>query len=185
MQLLISLALIIPLLALAIILIVRAVILWLIIVFSPFLVLVYTFDFKRTFGGFGDEKTSLRSVLGLIFLPVFAVFAISISIIFLTLMGRLELIEKNETEDIMSPLGIQRIVNDGGESDVNKQCYEVLNITTICLTSDEQRTGSNILNVMTWLTVNFFGIALMWTAVFFALKSSKITEGIASSVQGI
>jgi len=46
MRAMVAIALFLPLVALAVVLVMRAVILWLVIAFSPLLVLVYVFGFK-------------------------------------------------------------------------------------------------------------------------------------------
>jgi hypothetical protein len=59
MRVVVALALFLPLVALAVVLVMRAVILRLVIAFSPLLVLIYVFGFK-TFGG---EKGELKSII--------------------------------------------------------------------------------------------------------------------------
>lgn len=60
MKVIVGIALILPLFALAVVLIMRVVVLWVIIAFSPFLIVLYVFDFKVP--GVG-EKASLGNIL--------------------------------------------------------------------------------------------------------------------------
>jgi len=66
---------------------------------------------------------------------------------------------------------------------VNEHCYDLAGITSLCFTESQTSIGNSILNVMSYLIVNFFGIALMWMVVFAALKSSKITEWVTGKIQ--
>ncbi len=178
MRVIVALALFLPLVALAVVLVMRAVILRLVIAFSPLLALVYVFGFKV-----GGDKAELKSVLWLIFLPVFAVFAVSISILFLSLIWRIELIDDTDTckEDAFSRLSGAEL--SCPNKDNSQRCYKLFNITDICFTESQRTTWSNIINTLTWLTVNFFGIALMRTIIFFVLKSNKITGSIAGKIE--
>lgn len=76
-----ALMLLFPLIALAVVLIVRIGYLWIIIAASPFLILKKLFNdqFKDIAKNF-----SLENIISLVFSPVITVFALSISLIFMT-----------------------------------------------------------------------------------------------------
>lgn len=80
---LIGLAYLVPLLILCVVLIIRIAVLWIMIAFSPILVLAEALDFDlKSF-----KKYGIKSALSMIFLPVMATFAISISIVFLSVLS--------------------------------------------------------------------------------------------------
>lgn len=178
MRVVVALALFLPLVALAVVLVMRAVILRLVIAFSPLLVLIYVFGFK-TFGG---EKGKVENIIGLIFLPVFAVFAVSISILFLSLIWRIELIDDTDSckTDTFSRMTWAPIECD---KVTHVKCYSLFNITKLCLTESQSNTWSNIISTLSWLTVNFFWVALMRTIIFFVLTSDKIVWWIAGKIE--
>ena len=77
-----------PLLVLCVVLIIRIAVLWIFIAFSPVLVLIEALELK--IGGDAGKKLgnySISSALSMIFLPVMATFAISISIVFLSVLS--------------------------------------------------------------------------------------------------
>lgn len=180
MKVIVGIALILPLFALAVVLIMRVVILWVVIAFSPFLIVMYVFDYQVP--GVG-KKGSMGNILGLIFLPVFATFAISISALFLTLIWRIDLIQNNQKVDALQVLGADKVTCDGkwdaGSADC--RCYKFFGMS-ICVDQSARTTGANILNTLSWLVTNFFGIALMWSIIFFALKSNDITWSVSEKI---
>ena len=170
----VGLLLLIPLFVLCIILIVRIVFLRLIIAVSPILVLGYVFDIKLISGG---TKTSLGNVLWLIFLPVYVVFAIGMSLVFLTLVVKADLIQEKPL-DVVSLVGGE--TTDCGE---NADGYKFLGMFDMCFTKGQKEFGAGITNIFAYLIVNGFAIGLMWAVVFAALRSSKITEGIVTTAE--
>ena len=194
-KLMISFALILPLFVLTVMLIMRAVILRWFIIFLPILVLAWVFEFSLWEWSASNFK--LGSLLSLVFMPVIAVFAISMSLVVLTLLGNIDRIQWPNT-DALSALGVQRTDTgyecnvatwkrvpecDGwGCGDLDSYCYNIFDITSLCFTQSQRQFGNGILNIMTWLTVNIFGIGLMWMVVFAVLKSTAIIWGIAGQV---
>lgn len=62
---------------------------------------------------------------------------------------------------------------------LNDVCYDIIGMTSLCFTETQTQIGNTILNVMSYLLVNFFGIALMWMTVFAVLtRTSPITDGV-------
>jgi hypothetical protein len=190
MRFVIGLALLIPLFALCVILIVRVVILWVIIAFSPALSLMLIFGKKdQEFGKImGGNLTNITDILSLIFLPVFAVFAISMSLVFLTLITRQDFIQgQNEGEEInnceVDPLTLMGCtLNKEKCENEKKRAYECFGVEFI-ITEAESNFGGNIINTMGYLVQSLLGVAVMWAIIFFALKSNRMTAGIAGSIE--
>ena len=189
LKVIIGLALIVPLFALAVVLVVRAVFLWIIIAFSPLLTLMYVYKFSsESMKLNGGNLSNVSEVLWLIFMPVFVMFAVSLSLIFLNLIARPELIDPNDKStckhDAASTLSCIKITEDCDENDkVTQQCYDVCGITTMCFKNSTATVWTNILNVFGRSISSFFGIALMWMLVFAALKTSKFTENIVNGIE--
>ncbi len=205
-----SVALIIPLLALAVAMMVRLVALWWFIIFSPLLILGWIF-FKWQTDWIKDGKASFSSLMWLIFMPVLVVFAISISLVFITLLARSNEINVANIEgnsysvpdaSIWSKLWVQYEPwatcdpvtwlmkcpdekNNPNCGNINNHCYDLAWITTLCFSDSQTSIGNTILNIMSYLLVNFFWIALMWMVVFAALKSSKITWWITDQIKNL
>ncbi len=192
-----ALALMIPLFAMSIVLVVRVVLLWWFIIFLPFLVLWWIF-FKEKAGSALGGKASLNAFLWLIFMPVVAVFAISITLIVLTQLQRSDQLIWPQF-DIMEALWMEKTDTawctcDVGswdwvpawcatEKTLHSYCYNVFNITSLCFTWSQRVVWNGIINIMTWLALNMFWVWLMWIVVFAALKTSTITAGIVGWIE--
>ena len=111
----------------------------------------------------------------------------SISILFLTLVGRLDLVNPAEQcYDVSNALGIYRTDVDEdclGNLSMRTACYDLFGITELCFTEKERAFGNNILFSFSYLLTSFFGIALMWAIVFAALKTSEVTNGVVKSIE--
>lgn len=185
-----GLALIVPLFVLAIIMIMRVVILWLIITFSPLIWLAIAFDFQDLLKK-ANEKVSKENILWLIFLPTVATFGISISIIFLSLLINLPKFERSSgiaETNIEQPNNCQNDVataltqstktcEEGGD------CTYDLWLISLTITESMRKTGSNIVQVLSRLIINSFGVALMWMIVFMALKTNEFTNSTVDSIK--
>ncbi len=202
-----ALALIIPLLTLAIVLVMRAVILWWFIIFSPLLVLWRLFFSEKVSGA--SEHATLQSLLSLVFMPVVAVFAIWMSLVILWLFQKPQINPQNDVATLLWlvqqndgdvcvwvrewPEDNKKLVwkkrekwcPKGGCWQTNKECYSMLWIYVLCFTESQRQFGNGILNVMTRLIINMFWIWLMWTVVFAALKTSTITRSVVSWIQDV
>jgi hypothetical protein len=179
----ISIALFIPLVALAFVLIVRIVVLRGVIAFIPLGIVAYSlFDKKeQDLWGKWDRalwKISPGSILWLIFAPILPVFAISISIIILqTLQISMKdsISENNKTRDF---LGIK---SEPDEKDNNKICMDFRWLQTTCLKKGDAINGW-FTNFLPWLFVNIFAIGLMWMMVKTAMAWSSITSSIGNNI---
>lgn len=197
MKLITAIALIVPLITLVVVLIMRVVVLWLIIWFSPIIVLSEVFSFKLWW-----EKATLKSVIWLIFLPVTAVFAMSLSLLFLTLLNTDLDMGSSKDDDANSSVekafGFQKVDTNSPWSWVwteshsqswvgnwENVCYEMLWLPTkFCFKkADKDSSLSAFIDIFPWLIINFLGIGFMWTIVFAAMKTSAITNWIVTSME--
>lgn len=172
------LAYLIPLAILCIVLIMRVWYLWLIIAFSPFIILAsvkdlgikWLKDWLEVEIWKDKKKFTLQSVIDLLLLPVIVTFTISLSIVFLSSLS--EWLTKWGAE----ATGIYSRV------DWNYKCYDIA-ITDICIDMPNQDVGSGISDYFSWFIMNLFGVWLMWFAVMTALKSSDLTRWVAEQAQ--
>jgi len=173
-----AIMLILPLVALCIVLLVRIVYLWLYIAISPFLVLWYIFGIK-----FVEEQKFLKrdNVLWLIFMPVLVTFALSLWVVFLSLVIRSDEWWPQNWKWVLEHLWAILINNEIS----NEKCYEFMNVFQLCFTSTEREFGAWIGDVMSYIIVNGFAIAIVWFLVFAALKANEITWWIAQSIQSL
>ncbi len=182
----VGLWLILPLFVLAIWMLVRIGVLWLVIAFSPFLIIKRVF--WRKILGNREEDSSPDSIISLIFLPVYAAFAISIALIFLstiqtatntTLLGN---IDSENGSPIEQTLGIKKTTWGPREN-----CYIEKTIKSeICMETNDSRTGLDIyFDFLSRIVVNLFAMWLMRTVVFAVLKSSKVTAWLADSISSL
>ncbi len=179
----VAFALIVPLFAFAIVLVIRIVVMWLFIWFSPIIVLANVFDMKWLKGSWKmADNTNISSVLGMIFLPVVAVFAMSISLIFMTALINWpkKTVSGTDSAWVAGALGFKI-----EESSNNKSCVSIVWIwNKICITSPKTNVSASVFfNMISWLIVNMFGIALMRTVVFTALKSAKVTAWVVDKIE--
>lgn len=174
---LIWIALIIPLLVLSVVLVVRVVVIWMITAFSPLIILSEIFGFKVWW-----DKASLSSILWLIFLPVSAVFAVSISLVFMSLLINASPQTSDSWNikwDNLANFGLELVSTEG-----DTKCYKTVLWNKICIeTANTESWMSFALNNFSWLIINLLWVALMWTIVFASLKTSKITNNIVSWVE--
>lgn len=169
----IGIAYLVPLLILCVVLIIRVAVLWITIAFSPLLVLSKVFDFNLGKSSKSLENFTVSNVISTIFLPVIVTFAISISIVFLSVLS--EGLTKGTS---LAELGMNTF------SDNNKTCINLI-VTTLCIDMPTQDTGvSGMLDFFPWIILNIFGIGLMWTILMAAFKSNVFTKGVAEKVQG-
>ena len=155
-----------PLLAFAVVLIVRIGYLWLVIAASPLLVLKETFS--DLLGKVWWEKINVKSIIPLVFSPVITVFALSIWLIFITtLMQNYDGAEKN--------LNIQQIATtNGGDQafDIWWTSFEFSNLS---------RSGAK--DWIYWLILNFMAIGFMRSLLFAAMRANTLTKWISDGIE--
>lgn len=167
------LALLIPLLTLAVILIVRGVLLWMFIVISP---IIFLFTPIKSFTKLLWEKWQLINVVSLIFLPVVVVFALSLSFVFLSHL-KFSNPKSNWKTWLEHTFWIQFTWHN-----VQIPLDWDKNITISYKWDDSGSLFANMANTFAWIIENIFAIAFMWIIVFSAFKTSKLTSAIASSI---
>lgn len=180
-KIVIALLLVIPLWTLIIILIMRVVVLWMVIWFSPLLMLGWVFDFEFLKK---NEKAAKDSILWLIFLPVWAAFGLSISIIFLTLITSwLPNSSTPALEELLYWKQEAAITSASATNTSDEKCMDWW-ITKLCWSRSDVNTWiSWILDSFSWIAINLFGIALMWAVVFATMKTSKVTNAVVDKIQ--
>ena len=197
-KLAVAIALVIPLAALAVAMVMRLVALRGFIIFSPMLALAWVF-FSEKLESLQEGKASFSSLLGLVFMPVLVVFAISFSLMFMTLISNSDQLSPEfEADQSFASLSWMQykawvsctedwtlISASGSTKDpsIYEHCYDLAGITSLCFTETQKTIGNSILNVFSYLLVNFFGVALMWMVVFAAMASSKITSSTTEAIK--
>ena len=177
----IGIMLILPILALAIIMFARVGILWMAIAFSPIIIIkeVFKVDFWK------DSKLlwalELKNLIRLIFAPVLVIFGLSISLIFMSTLS--SILSQNESQFDAAGAKTQKQstlewlwITQPPEQ---PNCYSVLT-QTFCSNLDLGWWLDNI----SYLLINIFGIAIMWTLLFWTIKQTwSIWESVWKSIQ--
>lgn len=185
-QFLFALAFIAPLVAFVVILFVRIFVLWMLIVFSPLLTIMWSFDFN-----FGENswKYSVWAFLWIIFLPVVVVFVLSIWALFLTAINT-SLLNNEWNNPINWLMSLQWQENEedwvceDGENAWKLDMFEDKPIH-ICFAEVEFDWWVAInafFDYFSWFLANFFGIMVMWMVLFAVLKSWKFTWWIGNYI---
>lgn len=182
MRTVMAILLFIPLLVFAIIMIMRVAYLWLIIAASPILVLLFINKKEGSAPSALKDVIDLKNILSLIFLPVIATFAISMSVVFLSLIQRANFMRPVTLWELFDLQTTSTDSTDAKNESITRKCYD-LKVTRLCFNESQKNAGNNIGDTFSYLLINGFWLALMWTVVFAALKSSKITEGVVDSVK--
>ena len=167
-------AMVIPLFTLAVILIVRVVILWMFIIISP---IVFLFTSVKNFEKVLWEKWKLSQLCCMVFMPVIVVFALSISLVFLSSLKSINISNQFWISWTWSTLNIN--IDWSNDKSHNIQ------MTFINKSNDNALTNlfSNLWWTIDWIIRSIFSVWFMWVIVFAALKSCKITSWIAGSIQ--
>lgn len=174
-----TLALVIPIVLMAIVLIVRVGALWLMIAFSPIIALKWSFkdELKTPI----DDKLKMEYVLSIVFAPVMAVFALSMSIVFLSVI--------QESMLTVGSTGQPNFEKQLGMTLKNKPWNQLCMTTDVsqnefCMKMWETDTWwSMYLNYFNWMIINLFAIGLMWTLFFAVMSSIELTKGFVDSVK--
>lgn len=175
-----AVALFSPLVVLAIVLISRIGMLWLAVVISPILVLLNVFS--EALGDYFKwmlESFSFPNLIRLIFAPVFVVFAISMSLIFLTALK--PGVDSNNTKELKDK-EIAQLESVWVTKTENK--YEILSLIWIDFGDEWLSTINDWKNTFSWLIVNLFSVWIIWFFLFFAVKMTKIGKSIWNGIQG-
>ncbi|MFA6255892.1 MAG: hypothetical protein WC606_01790 [Candidatus Absconditabacterales bacterium] len=174
----VAIALFFPLLALALVLIMRIGYLWLYIVASPFIVIQSVFKRKL------DEKIGkyldITKIIGVIFAPVVTVAALSISLIFMTALVN-GFTSTNSSEALHTALGTQTVPSIG---DPEKK-YDAISFQGVAQVQFTKLPWGEAADWFSWFMINLFAIGLMRMIVFAAIKANVIGEKIAGGEKGI
>lgn len=136
------LALVAPLLALAIVLVLRIVILWILIAVSPIRVVLLIFKKEQWMGKSLQEYFSLAEIFNLLLAPVLITFAVSMSTVFIFCLQGINATQLLPENKLF--LGMFSLTISGGTIYASK------------------------------IVINMIGIAIVWTLLFWAIKSSKL-----------
>jgi len=172
-KILFLIALIVPLFTFALIMIARAIVLWMFIIISP-IIFLFT-SIKWIWDKLLWEKWSLKEMCCMVFLPVTVTFALSISFVFLSVLNFTTL----KTNFWIDWKGNEVYVQTDWNPD-----HKI----TIKFKDTGNDSASSALfwifqNTILWIVKLMFAIWFMWVLVFTALKSCKIVWGIAGSIQ--
>ncbi len=164
--------LILPLFAFLIVLIARWVLLWLIAAFLPLLVIMWVFGISL---GDKAKKFSINSIAWLIFMPVVAVFALGIALLFMNVLQATVWKDSINVESWLAQLGVKwNCISAFGENG-GKVCFKADNIVKVWWDNFTHFTGRFVINI--------FGILLMWAVVFAAMRTSSLTASISDSIK--
>ncbi len=163
---LIALALLIPMFMLCAVLIVRVGYLWFYIAFLPIYVIKRAFwlDFDILW----KDRDSISWLVSAIFMPVIVVFALSMSLVFLTL-----------TTEVMSPANVEESEKFRWAFDIEKIDEANVTIYKLPPTNNELHFkkpdkfygGSMFRDFFAYIFINLVAIGMMWMLYFTALKS--------------
>ncbi len=157
----------VPIAALAILLIIRIGMLWMVIAMSPILVLIYFWPLQKSlWKNKIFEKFSLWNVAKLIFAPVVVVFAVSLCIVFLSTIFK-SMPEEDQASNTLSAFWVEQVdCKDGGED-----CrYSVLWLVDVDIKPRNFNHGKDmfvwtlLMFLATWIVRFFmkFAIEFMW-----------------------
>lgn len=183
----IGLMLMIPLIALAVALIVRVGIIWIIIAFMPIGIALKALDIDTPGWWDGPLKNitgnlNTKGVLWLIFAPVIPVFVLSISIIFI------QALQWQQAEDISTAQNKRDFLGMQFQKQEDKSitCADFWWLQKICYKNEDNVSVSSVFaDLFPWLFVNIFAIAIMWFLVKAAVNASPMTAEISWGIMSI
>lgn len=179
--------LILPLFALAIVLLARIWFLWLIIAFVPIIILLHFFKEEISLPEMKFLK--IPEIIKIIFAPVFVVFGLSLALIFLSTISnslkKSPLVDTNwvtitwqnsnwdtTKEQLLEWLGLTQ------EKD---NSYSVLGwLSTFSI---KWNLFGWVLDDLSYMLINIFWIAIMWMLLFWTIKQNMIWEKIWKKIQ--
>ena len=175
----IAIALLIPLIALTVVLIIRVGFLWLVIAISPFLILSEVFKIDAIKKWLDKAGLGLTNIVSVIFAPVITVFALSISLVFLSTLIKSFTPDNLGTDSTMSSaLGtdIQQVPTDKADT----QKVVVLKLFGL---EFQNFTRWWSLDRFSWLIVNLVAVGLLRAVLFAAIRANKLGEQFAKPIQ--
>ena len=167
-----SLAMLAPLIALAVVLIIRVGYLRLIIAFSPWIVLISVFwlESKRKLPSSFKKYVNITEIVKVIFAPVIIVFAINISILFLSAIQS-SFTEWSSTEwNFLEAMHIEK----------KDKTYSFLWLVEIEYNGDGV---NNAKDIFSYVITMMMGLGVMWFILFAAIRANAIGESVWKLVQ--
>jgi hypothetical protein len=166
---LVAIALFMPLVFVAIILIIRVGYMWLYIIASPFIILLLVFKEKLwSIGDFvGDIAKNTGNILKIIFAPVIIVFALSISVLFLSVLNKELSWSSGGTKNALG------FIENNNNGEFNFTIIDK-GFPSLSIDNGQDSFLGFSLDPLGWFIMNLFGIAIMWFVVFAALSTIKL-----------
>lgn len=172
-------AIMFPLIALCVVLVMRVAVLWMVVWFSPLLVLWWTLKLMKVENSTLDsmmkwiwEKLTLANVVNLLFQPVMIVFTISMGMMFLDTLSTTIIADNGFGEALQCNMR------------ASEQCCSIVSVMDICFEQVNAQVGTDaFFNYFTFTIINIIGVMILWFMVFAVMKSSKITESAVSKIQ--
>ncbi len=162
--------LVLPIWALAIIMVARIWILWMIIAFIPIIIIDHVLLSKKISGQI--KALDISNIIKIIFAPVLVVFGLSISLIFMsTLTNTLKQYQPDPTNPT-AKIGNQRVMEwfwftkDTNDTPSEWECHTILSMRRICTNLQIWWWLDNI----SYFLINIFGIAIMWSLLFWTIS---------------
>jgi len=164
--------LLVPLVVLAIILMIRVVILWVVIPFSPLIFSAYILWTMPS-----DYKNKVTDIISLIFQPAYVMFMLAIGFVLIEAVYQME--PAKNREKFYKTFNVEEIKwkNEMRVWDVAMIQRDVGNWKFANWTS-----WSSFFDYFSWFLVNLLAGFVLWSLVFTALKSNKFTEKVASTI---
>ena len=181
-----SILLVLPMLFICVMLVARALLMRIIIAFSPFLMIFYAFSKDNVVGSYIDKKTSDRfsegvfsGALSLIFMPVIAVMSLSLGLVFMQVTTSMM---HSQPKDFLDGLGIKKEWQG---------CHTMPGIFTIC--GSQNPTGDDGFSIFTnnfnRFIINLLAVGIIWFIMMTILKSvgifSKFIENTTNLAQNL
>jgi hypothetical protein len=183
-----SIALMVPLILICLMLIARAMIMRLVIAFSPVIAIFYAFEWdpsgqaqqQLTWAAnamWYDKEMNFSGIIGLIFMPVVCVMALSIGLVFMHIMAHMTY---HDPANMLAWLGISI-------DEENRNCTHRWEVATLCHSQNNTwDDGFSIFtNSFNRFIINLLAVGIMWTIMMAVLKSVGIFSGIADKATSL
>lgn len=164
------LMLVLPIWALAIIMVARIWILWMIIAFIPIIIIDHVLLNKKISGQI--KALDISNIIRIIFAPVLVVFGLSISLIFMSTLTSTLKQYQPDSETPTTIAGNQRVMEwlwftkDNDNTPSEGECHTILSMRRICTNLQIWWWLDNI----SYFLINIFGIAIMWSLLFWTIS---------------
>lgn len=181
-----AICMIIPLIALALVLLMRVGILWAIIAFSPFIVVITAFKESKviaSIAGSTEKYTKMGNIMGLIFAPIVPVFALGIGMIIIqTLQLRMhEWLGQSQSTWSFLGVNFQATWMRDNNPDNNETCADFRWLSQLCYdTGSDTETWSIYNDLFGWIMLNILAIGIMRAIMKASFSASTITADIAN-----